>query len=135
MNMTHEKATEQDMGVSSERLRELAPILREQIRLLEHRLSRSAIPEDGWEFAPMLADAQLELALITELLALRAAKPAPEWQGMPQDVIALVIAAREYWEFTITSTPDELADALDKALEPFASRVPYENEPIQDTAK
>ncbi|NTF67914.1 hypothetical protein [Rhizobium rhizogenes] len=53
--------------------------------------------------------------------------PAPEIAALPQDVINLVIAAREVFE-----APEWASDewnALDKALEVFSSRVPYENEP------
>lgn len=41
-----------------------------------------------------------------------------------RDVRALVIAAREAWEVNRIS-----GDDLDKALEPFAEVVSYENEP------
>lgn len=43
---------------------------------------------------------------------------------LPQDVIDLVIAAREAWEERGAS-----GDALDRALERFALRVPYANHP------
>lgn len=46
---------------------------------------------------------------------------------MPQDVINLVIAARE--AFDTGTLPDEENRALDTALEAFSSRVPYENQP------
>lgn len=48
-------------------------------------------------------------------------------RALPNDVLALVIAAREFWDIH-----NELSDeshALDKALEAFGERVPYENEP------
>lgn len=45
---------------------------------------------------------------------------------MPQDVINLVIAARE--AFDTGTLPDEESRALDKALEAFSSRIPYENQ-------
>lgn len=57
--------------LSDERLDELDKMLREQIRLLNHRLTRSAIPEDGWEFGPTLDDAELKLALVTQLREMR----------------------------------------------------------------
>jgi len=44
--------------------------------------------------------------------------------GLPADVIALVIAARDVWD-----THGESRDDLDVALEAFASRVPYDDEP------
>lgn len=50
--------------------------------------------------------------------------PAQQPNGLPADVVALVIAAREAWEENCVS-----GDPLDKALEPFASRVPYEDQP------
>lgn len=43
---------------------------------------------------------------------------------LPADVVRLVIAARDAWQEHGSS-----GDALDKALEPFSSRVPYENQP------
>ncbi|WP_247996626.1 hypothetical protein [Brucella tritici] len=59
-----------------------------------------------------------------------------EGDGLPQDVINLVIAAREVWEEADTLSyhyDDEdfsqRVKALDKALEAFSERVPYENEP------
>ena len=53
--------------------------------------------------------------------------PAP---GLPQDVVTLVIAARE--AFDTGMLPDEERDELDRALEPFSERVPYENQPEAD---
>lgn len=50
---------------------------------------------------------------------------------LPQDVIDLIIAARVYAYETGDS---EAYDALDKALEAFASRVPWENEPEDASA-
>lgn len=47
--------------------------------------------------------------------------------SVPADVCQLVIAARIVWE-TETPTAEELRD-LDIALEAFAGRVPYGNEP------
>ncbi len=52
---------------------------------------------------------------------------APEIAALPQDVINLVIAARE--AFDTGWLEDQESNALDKALEPFSSRVPYENDP------
>lgn len=49
-------------------------------------------------------------------------------EGEPQDVINLVIAAREMLDRGFHPSDTE-ANALDRALEAFASRVPYENEP------
>lgn len=46
---------------------------------------------------------------------------------LPQDVVALVIAARE--AFDTGMLPDDENLVLDKALNAFSSRVPYENEP------
>lgn len=53
--------------------------------------------------------------------------PSPQPNLVAQDVINLVIAARE--AFDTATLPDDENQALDKALEAFASRVPYENEP------
>ncbi len=59
-----------------------------------------------------------------------------EGNGLPHDVINLVIAAREVWEEADTlsyyHTDEDFSqrvEALDKALEPFGERVPFENEP------
>ncbi|QRM36977.1 hypothetical protein F3X89_03900 [Rhizobium rhizogenes] len=51
----------------------------------------------------------------------------PEIAALPQDVINLVIAAREVMDAGYPFNPE--INALDKALEVFSSRVPYENEP------
>jgi len=57
--------------------------------------------------------------------AVRALYPAPT--SLPQDVINLVIAAREACDTWLL--PECEFNQLDKALEPFGERVPYENEP------
>lgn len=49
---------------------------------------------------------------------------------LAQDVINLVIAAREFWD--LHNDLSEESRSLDKALEAFGERVPYENEP-EDT--
>jgi len=59
--------------------------------------------------------------------ALRALSSQPVAAQLPQDVINLVIAAREAWD--TWQLPEEEFKRLDTALEAFASRVPYENEP------
>lgn len=46
---------------------------------------------------------------------------------LPDDVTELVVAAREFWE--VNEDMSLKSYALDKALEAFAERVPYENEP------
>ncbi|MVA23187.1 hypothetical protein V6582_17810 [Agrobacterium vitis] len=53
--------------------------------------------------------------------------PTPEATALPQVVIDLVIAAREFWDAHNDLSNE--SHALDKALEPFSARVPYENEP------
>jgi hypothetical protein len=67
---------------------------------------------------------------------LSALTPAPdlasENESLPQDVVNLVIAAREFWDVAMDES-DESA-ALDCALEAFSSRVPYENELAEDRA-
>ncbi len=64
---------------------------------------------------------ELEASGLREQLA-----AAREMMSMPQDVINLVIAARE--AFDTGTLPDEESCALDKALEAFSSRVHYENQ-------
>lgn len=51
----------------------------------------------------------------------------PEADALPQDVINLVIAARE--AFDAGTLPGDEEFNLDQALEPFSDRVPYEDEP------
>lgn len=70
----------------------------------------------------------VHLCKVDDIPATPPAEPAVV--PLPQDVIDLVIAARELWE---CSDMNIEADALDNALKPFASRVPYENEPDDDT--
>lgn len=55
----------------------------------------------------------------------------PDMTKAPADVVALVIAAREFWD--IHNDLSEESRALDKALEAFGERVPYENEPEDPT--
>jgi len=50
--------------------------------------------------------------------------------NLPEDVIELIISAREFWDANNDFSAE--SRALDKALEAFAERVPYENEP-EDT--
>lgn len=70
-------------------------------------------------------------ATIAQKLIDAFATPSPlHHVELPQDVINLVIAAREFWDDNNDLSPE--SDALDKALEPFSSRVPYENEPEND---
>lgn len=59
------------MQVDKARLDELIAGKTEQLRLLEVRFAKSAIPEDSWEHADMKRDAEIILALATELRALR----------------------------------------------------------------
>lgn len=66
--------TDADPGaLTDDKLTRMCGTLREQVRLLEFRLAKSAIPEDGWELAPVLSDARLKLAMATEILRLRQA--------------------------------------------------------------
>ena len=52
---------------------------------------------------------------------------------LPADVVELVIAAREAWEiaegYGLEDEERNAFECLDKALEAFSARVPYENEP------
>lgn len=57
----------------------------------------------------------------------RAEKAEAEIAAFGQDVVDLVIAAREFWD--ANNDLSEESKALDKALEPFASKVLYANEP------
>lgn len=53
---------------------------------------------------------------------------------LPQDVIALVIAAREVVYGGHIDVAHVAFDLLDKALEAFSSSVPWENEPADPAA-
>ncbi|MGC0052694.1 hypothetical protein ACNSPG_06460 [Brucella pituitosa] len=64
------------------------------------------------------------------IAAIRALSSQPVADGLPQDVVNLVVAAREAWD--TWQLPEEEFKRLDTALEAFASRVPYENEPEED---
>jgi hypothetical protein len=64
---------------------------------------------------------------IVAILSTLSADAIRQGEGLPQNVASLVIAARE--AFDTGMLPDEEQAALDKALESFASAVPYANEP------
>lgn len=75
------------------------------------------------EWPPQDGDRQID-----EVMAAIRDMPLPA-QAVPADVAALVVVAREAWEFLTFHYPhDNLTDALDKALEPFASRVCWDDE-------
>lgn len=57
--------------------------------------------------------------------------PVSTMGGLPQDVINIVIAAREFWD--INNDLSEESRALDKALEAFVDRVPFGNGPDATT--
>lgn len=83
---------------------------------------RSAIHHHRWSIDAVL---RIRSAL--------AEQPAPveAVAAVPADVVELVIAAREAWE---DPEDEERHTALDRALEAFASRVPYENDPDDEAA-
>lgn len=61
--------------------------------------------------------------------ATQAAYPSGAGEGLPADVVSLVVAGREAWEFLQEHQPhDDVTAALDKALERFASRVCYDDD-------
>jgi hypothetical protein len=64
---------------------------------------------------------------IRSALSTSQSDPAPEIITLSQDVINLVIAAREVLDTGYSIEPER--NWLDKALEAFSSRAPYENEP------
>lgn len=64
--------------------------------------------------------------LIKELAAELLSPTSPP-AALPQDVIHLVIAAREFWDAHNDLSAE--SRALDKALERFAEKAPYENQP------
>lgn len=67
--------------------------------------------------------------IVLAALSTQAACPTGAGEGLPADVIALVVAGREAWEAMLSSDADpEACAALDKALERFASRVCYDDE-------
>ena len=76
--------------------------------------------------------ATIKVAPPTPAASTAAPQPAPfAGGGLPQDMIDLVIAGRE--AFDTGHLPSAEQHALDKALEPFSSRVRYENEPDEDS--
>jgi hypothetical protein len=87
--------------ISTERLAALIPQLQEQVRLLEHRLSRSAIPEDGWEHGGTLADAKLKLSMATELLFLRQSHSTGVVEPSDEFIDRLVVQLWRYREIDI----------------------------------
>lgn len=80
------------------------------------------------------AEIETEQMVCTALSAVEATPPAPKVTetALPQDVIDLVIAAREFWDANDDLSPE--SRALDSALEEFSSRVPYADEPDTITA-
>ncbi len=71
-----------------------------------------------------LADAGWNIAALTRARPLIHAALAGAEPPLPQDVIDLVIAAREAWE-----EHGFITDDLERALERFSARVPYANQP------
>lgn len=81
------------------------------------------------ESAEYAADAVLEgLKCAAEDAALTPDATQTREAELPDDVRALVIAAREFWDDENSGTVR--SHALDKALEAFSSRVPYDDEPL-----
>lgn len=80
------------------------------------------------------ACAQLRRDVSAEL---EAATNAVAYAGLPDDVRALVIAAREAWGALSGKAEDvndaDVAQALFKALEAFSGRVAYDDEPGEPT--
>lgn len=81
------------------------------------------------ELNRLLRNTANDARMILRLHALAGSPPTSQIYDtcLPQDVINLVIAAREFWE--VNEDMSLKSYALDKALEAFAERVPYENEP------
>ena len=79
------------------------------------------------------ATAKTELANMMRNIAhgLHPAEPAQDEQ-LPQDVINLVIAAREVMYGGYINVMAEEINTFDKALEAFASRIPWDNEPDEE---
>ena len=75
-------------------------------------------------------DSEYRLACndLIEAICALSAEPA-QGEQLPQDVINLVIAGRELVYSGEVTVGSHEAKALDKALEAFASRIPWENEP------
>lgn len=78
------------MQVDKARLDALIDGKTDQLRLLEVRFAKSAIPEDGWEHADLKRDAEIILTLATELRSLRSTEgKEPDHCYDPED-----------WEYT-----------------------------------
>jgi len=85
---------------------------------------------ESFEAAKAAAQADYEARILSAITP--ANDLASENESLPQDVVNLVIAAREFWDVAMDES-DESA-ALDCALEAFSIRVPYENDPEEDRA-
>lgn len=127
----------------------LEPSAPRELALEEVKLERSIERWRGMKPSEVMkgSTAQITYALEDarkDILSLARALSSPDHadagkvdgDGLPQDVINLVIAAREVWEEADTlsyyHSDEEFSQrvkALDKALEAFSERVPYENEP------
>lgn len=102
--------------LSNERLAEMKSRLDEQVRLLTARLSKSSIPEDGWEFTPLLDDAKLKLALIAEIQQRRASVVMPEMEQLLVDAFL----RGESWRRRNGMGNDDISDWAAKAACDYA---------------
>ena len=110
-------------------------------RAAHERLSALIPPAPGDGAGAAAERARIKQGLVhlgypitAELAELLAASPAPApaaGVGLPQDVVRLVIAAREV---AYSDPTPETFRELDKASEAFADRVPWEDEPKDDAA-
>lgn len=82
-----------------------------------HDRQEEGLYRDGFEIACEVCEDRIADLDPAKVVAGRLAALSP-------DVRELVITAREFWEEHGAS-----GDPLDKALEPFSSRVPYANQP------
>lgn len=92
--------------------------------------------ETGFIRCPQ-CDHQLDTKDLDATSELKAAlsQPSPASSPVAQEVMTLAIAARAAWEEMQDLAVSRLnLDNLDRALEAFSSRVPYENEPKGATA-
>lgn len=106
----------EDGGYPSQKVEPAALVKRQTVDIIREWLLSGDHPVSQWEkdFAAAL-DA--------------AAYPTGAGEGLPADVVLLVVAGREAWEFLQEHQPhDQVTAALFKALERFASRVCYDDE-------
>lgn len=102
---------------------------REAVGLVEQvKRALKELDEEGDQYTDAgMEDVYYRWPTIRHALSTLSADAIRQGEGLPQSFVTLVIAAREAFDTGLL--PQDEQGALDKALEPFASSVPYANEP------